>query len=264
MFDDISSSLSELLNSGDQNGMSFMPIIICGIGAAILILLFVILYYSLRLFIRKNTFRKQLKIFEDTLSLKSCFNQEGPDGLFLRNLALECYRIGKRIDRHTDRLNNCESISSIVYEMCRHLQYEENKTALYYCVSMVYDSGFLEIPGYMFRAEILTNEERKVVKTHVLRGLYFYEFVDEEHIYLFKAAAVFHHENVNGSGYPEGLMNEEIPEIARLLHVVESYISLINRRAYHKIRTSEEAIMELKKHNGIYDQKFVEALEAVV
>ena len=59
-------------------------------------------------------------------------------------------------------------------------------------------------------------------------------------------------------------MNEEIPEIARLIHVVESYISLINRRAYHKTRTSAEAIEELRKHNGIYDQVFVEALEAVV
>lgn len=264
MFEDISSSLSEFLNLSGQSGTYFMPVIICGIVAAICILFFVILYYVLRLSMQKKAFKKKLKNFEESLSLKKCFNTENEFGTFFRNLAVECYKIGKKIDQHTDRENNCESVSMLMYEMCRKLNFDDNKTALYYCISMVYDVGFLEVPGYMFRAEILNDEERKMVKTHVMRGIYFYDFVDPDYIYLFKAAAVFHHENVNGSGYPEGLMNEEIPEAARMIHIIESYISLINRRAYHKKRSSPEAIEELKKHNGIYDQNFVAVLESVL
>lgn len=264
MFEDISSSLSELLNSSEHSSIPFMPIIICGIVAALFILFFVIIYYMIRLFLRKRSFNKSLKNFEDSLSLKKCFNTLDESGQFFRNLALECFKIGKKIDLHTDRENNCESISSIMYEMCRFLNFDDNKTALYYCISMVYDVGFLEIPGYMFRAEILNDEERNMVKTHVMRGIYYYDFVNPDYIYLFKSAAVFHHENINGSGYPEGLMNEEIPEVARMIHIIETYISLINRRAYHKIRTSLEAVDELKKHNGIYDQRFVTVLESVL
>ena len=236
----------------------------CGIASAVIILILVVFYHILRLVIRKNSFNKQLKAFEDSLALKKCFNLNTESSAYLKNLAVQCYKTGKKIDRHTDRDNNCESVSTIVYEMSRHLGFDETKTALYYCISMVYDAGVLEIPGYMFRAQLLNDDERKMVRTHVLRGLYFYDFVGEDYLHIFKAATVFHHENVNGSGYPEGLMNEEIPEIARIIHVVESYISLINRRAYHKKRTGSEAIDELRKHNGIYDQVFVDALEAVV
>jgi len=61
-----------------------------------------------------------------------------------------------------------------------------------------------------------------------------------------------------------GLKDDEIPQIARLIRVAESYNSLINRRNYREIQDKESAINELKARPELYDMTVVNALDAIV
>ena len=77
-------------------------------------------------------------------------------------------------------------------------------------------------------------------------------------------AILMHHENMDGSGYPSGIEGEKIPLIARVIHVVESFIALISRRNYRVIFDKEAAIKELRNRPNFYDQKIVDVLDSLV
>ena len=66
-----------------------------------------------------------------------------------------------------------------------------------------------------------------------------------------------HHENYDGTGYPDGLKGEEIPLGARILAIVDNYDALISQRAYRKAYGFREALMIMKKESG---KKFDPAL----
>jgi HD-GYP domain-containing protein (c-di-GMP phosphodiesterase class II) len=61
----------------------------------------------------------------------------------------------------------------------------------------------------------------------------------------------FHHENWDGSGYPNGLKREEIPLIARIGAITDRFDAMTHQRAYHDIYSLEDAIAEMDKDIGI-------------
>ena len=70
-----------------------------------------------------------------------------------------------------------------------------------------------------------------------------------------------HHEWYNGSGYPDRLIGDEIPLLARVLHVADSFEAMTSARPYRMTPlTREQAIAELRKFAGIqFDPKVVDA-----
>ena len=135
---------------------------------------------------------------------------------------------------------------------------------LYFCAAMVYDAGFLDVPEEILAAENLTEEQRQIIRNHVSVTGDHLDFVPEKYRNIFTDAALYHHENEDGSGYPNGLAGEDIPQIAKLIHVVESYNSLISRRNYKQIMDKESAIEELLSKKNMYDETVVKALDGIV
>ena len=70
-----------------------------------------------------------------------------------------------------------------------------------------------------------------------------------------------HHEWYNGSGYPDRLMGDEIPKLARILHVADAFEAMTAARPYRmKPLTAEQALAELRKFAGIqFDPVMVDA-----
>jgi len=69
-----------------------------------------------------------------------------------------------------------------------------------------------------------------------------------------------HHENWDGSGYPQGLKGEEIPLPASLMSLADTYDALVNERVYKKRWSHEEACLEIPRLKGLrFDPKIVEA-----
>jgi putative nucleotidyltransferase with HDIG domain len=106
---------------------------------------------------------------------------------------------------------------------------------------LLHDIGKLEIPdAILTKPGPLTDDEWVVMKRHpeigvaILRRLGRFE---EE-----AAVVLYHHERIDGSGYPEGLAGESIPLGARILAVADTYDVVVSDRPYRKARTREQAI----------------------
>ncbi|MHB1153151.1 MAG: bifunctional diguanylate cyclase/phosphohydrolase [Eubacteriales bacterium] len=77
-----------------------------------------------------------------------------------------------------------------------------------------------------------------------------------------------HHEKYNGSGYPNGIIGENISYLARILTVVDSFDAMTNQRTYQKIKTFDDAFIELERCKGthfdpVIATKFIEMIQTL-
>ena len=135
---------------------------------------------------------------------------------------------------------------------------------LNFCAAMIYDAGFLAIDPDLLVATQLTEEEKQAMKEHVNLAEKHLDFVPKKYWSVFEDAAMKHHENIDGSGYPHGLKGDEIPQVARLIRVAESYMSLSSKRSYRGAMDKESALDALKAQDGIYDPEVLDALDKIV
>ncbi len=182
----------------------------------------------------------------------------------LKQLAVKCEEIGQQIDNVTGRKNNSKNVSELVYKLSVQLGLPQGMAMLNFCASMIYDAGFLAIDPDLLVATQLTEEEKQAMKEHVNLAEKHLEFVPKKYWSVFEDAATKHHENIDGSGYPHGLKGDDIPQIARLIRVAESYVSLSSKRSYRGAMDKETAVNTLKEQPGFYDQDVVEALDKLV
>ena len=95
----------------------------------------------------------------------------------------------------------------------------------------------------------LTDEEFDIIKSHTVRG--------GEILSSFKSlenageGALYHHERYDGKGYPEGKAGEEIPFIARMICVADSFDAMNTNRVYRKRLTKDRIISEIETNKGL-------------
>lgn len=113
------------------------------------------------------------------------------------------------------------------------------------------------------KAGKLDENERQLIKFHPIQG---YNLLSR--VTGFTDLAKFirhHHENWDGSGYPEGLVATEIPIQSRILHLADSFDAMTRDRAYQRKREWKNALKELYKKSGKqYDPQVVEAAKVVL
>ncbi len=115
----------------------------------------------------------------------------------------------------------------------------------------MHDTGKIGIPDSILKApRKLTEEEWEIMKTHAKIG---FQILSESDTPIFQLAAEvahYHHEKWDGSGYPESLAGETIPESARIVAIADVFDALTMNRPYKKAWSSEQAIELLKKDAG--------------
>lgn len=182
----------------------------------------------------------------------------------LKQLAIKCEEIGQKIDSVTGRKNNSKNVSEIVYKLSIQLGLPQGLAMLNFCASMIYDAGFLGIDPDLLSSTTLSEEEKEAMKEHVNLAEKYLSFVPKKYWSVFEDAAMKHHENIDGTGYPKGLKGDEIPQIARLIRVAESYVSLSSRRSYRGAMDKESAVAALREQENLYDKDVVDVLEQIV
>ncbi len=126
--------------------------------------------------------------------------------------------------------------------------------------SSVHDIGKLNIAQEILRKPTaLTPEEKKIIYSHTIEGEEIlkaaYPEPNVNHLVQMVFDVVrYHHENWDGSGYPDGLKEDEIPLAARIVKIVDSYDCFLGQRCYKMPLSREEALEKMREKCGIrYD-----------
>jgi HD-GYP domain-containing protein (c-di-GMP phosphodiesterase class II) len=159
---------------------------------------------------------------------------------------------------HAQRVSRLSEMTARAYGLneteCRAIRY----AALMHDVGKLgVDSRVLKKPGK------LTSEEYEHMKVHPARGVEIVGHIDMLRDYM--DGVRHHHERMDGSGYPDGLIGDEIPLFARLIMVSDAFDAMTSTRVYRKAKDIEAAFIELRRCAGTqFDVKALEALERAV
>lgn len=115
---------------------------------------------------------------------------------------------------------------------------------------LLYDIGKVMIPADVLAKETpLTKEEKEVITKHPILGAQ--EILKPiAHISGIIPIIEHHHENWDGSGYPDNKKGNDIPLISQIILIVDSYYAMISDRPYRKAYTKEEAVAEIQNLAG--------------
>ena len=142
-------------------------------------------------------------------------------------------------------------------EYCPGLTLED-----YVLGALFHDVGKCNVPGEILRKkDRLTNDEYRVIMHHPVDSGRILEPIYGARI---AELARTHHERMDGSGYPCGLMGEEIPFEARILAVADVFDAMTSDRGYNKVKTFEEAAQELYMLDRVFDRRVTETLLRLV
>mgnify|MGYP006273050189 FL=1 len=150
-----------------------------------------------------------------------------------------------------------ENVAQIAVEIAKELDLSESKKNLVYWSGMVHDIGKLLIPlEILNKPDKLNEEEYKVIKKHPKWG---YEALQKSSLNIGEYIR-HHHENWDGTGYPDGLKGEEIPLVSQILSVADAWDAMTSTRAYRSSLSEEKALREIKDNKGSqFSPQIVEA-----
>ena len=122
----------------------------------------------------------------------------------------------------------------------------------------LHDLGKITIPDSILnKPDKLTDEEFTVIKTHPLAGQRIIDHMAEkagelDFLYNARLFTVYHHEKWDGSGYPFGLKEKDIPLQGRIMALVDVYDALTSKRPYKEALASEEALGIMARDAGTH------------
>ena len=160
---------------------------------------------------------------------------------------LKSYNLDKAIQYELNLLDSldiytrkhCESVATITCNLCRKLHLSKGFTEYCTICAYLHDIGKLFIPSSILQKPgSLTQEEYGIIKKHTTLG---YKLcIKDSKLRPYYAGAYYHHEALDGTGYPQGLTKKDIPFEAQIIRVADEYDALVHKRQY-------------KSHIGITD-----------
>lgn len=158
------------------------------------------------------------------------------------------YRLMERTDKYAFTRRECRRIAA---------------------AGMFHDVGKMGVPDTLLRKPgPLTPEEFDVVKTHttigesLLRSMK--DYTGEPLVEIAADICRWHHERVDGRGYPDGLQGDEIPISAQVVGLADAYDALVSRRAYKDAFSAERAMDMIRRGEcGAFDPLLVECLQDI-
>ncbi|MEA3489317.1 MAG: HD domain-containing phosphohydrolase [Candidatus Omnitrophota bacterium] len=150
------------------------------------------------------------------------------------------------------------SLQKLINIICPKINMNESEIKMLQYAAMLHDAGQISIPEevLMKRGE-LTGYEYDIVKTHPMKGASILsKFRPLKPIV---PIILYHHENWDGTGYPKGLKEREIPLPARVLAVIVAFEAMITEKPYRKALSINAAVKEVRKNAGTqFDPGIVE------
>ena len=172
---------------------------------------------------------------------------KNPEFDFYDKTSLKSYNLDQSMQYQLNMLDSldvftrkhCENVASITCRLCEYLHLPKNFTAYCTICAYLHDIGKQFIPpAILQKPGKLTDEEFEIMKTHTTIG---YEICMKDlKLRPYAAGPYYHHEALDGSGYPQGLTQKDIPYEAQIIRVADEYDAIVSKRQY-------------KSHIGISD-----------
>ena len=145
--------------------------------------------------------------------------------------------------------------------MAKHLGMSQEEVDKVHLSGIIHDVGKIGIEDKILRkASALTDDEYEIMKQHPAKGLHILEAVPL--LKKMAGAGLMHHENWDGTGYPDGLREEGIPMLGRIVSVADAFDAMTTDRPYSKAMTFEDALKRVRVLAGKkFDPICVEAIE---
>jgi putative nucleotidyltransferase with HDIG domain len=159
-------------------------------------------------------------------------------------------------DRTTAR--HAAAVARYARELAKEVECSEADQELVHTAGLLHDIGKFALPDSILHADVLSDADWAVIRRHPQDGAALVGRLDG---YGPVADAIlYHHEHVDGSGYPAGLIGNEIPLASRIIAVCSTYDTLTARETYHSPMTPQDAMAELRRVSGRQlDAELVEA-----
>jgi putative nucleotidyltransferase with HDIG domain len=164
-------------------------------------------------------------------------------------------------DRTTAR--HAASVARYARSLAREVGTSEEEQELAHTAGLLHDIGKFVLPDRILHAEILSDDDWSVIRRHPQDGATLVGRLDG---YGPVADVIlYHHERVDGAGYPAGLIGNEIPLASRIIAICSTFDTLTARDSYRSPMTPQDAMAELRRVAGRQlDSELVEAFVAML
>ncbi len=148
----------------------------------------------------------------------------------------------EQLDIFTRR--HSENVANLVCRICEYLHCRKAFTIHATICAYLHDIGKMAIPKEILnKPTALTEEEYEIMKTHTTIG---YEMCMKDlKLRPYADGALYHHEALNGTGYPNGLTKKDIPYVAQIIRVADEYDAIVTKRQYTTHINISETLREL-------------------
>lgn len=176
---------------------------------------------------------------------------------FYSPTALKSYNLDKTMRYQLNMLDSldvftrkhCENVANLTCRICEYLRCSQKFTIYATICAYLHDIGKLFIPpSILQKPGALTEEEYQVMKTHTTIG--YNICMKDLKLRPYSAGALYHHEGLDGSGYPNGVKKKDIPYVAQIIRVADEYDAIVSKRQYKThISISETLKLLIKDSN---------------
>lgn len=140
-------------------------------------------------------------------------------------------------------------VAKYTREIARRFGYSQKRQDEIYMMGLLHDVGKIGVPDAVINKPArLTEEEYAQIKTHPVMGDRILKNIRERP--KLAVGARWHHERYDGTGYPDGLSGDKIPEEARIIAVADAYDAMTSRRSYRGILSQDIVRNEIKTGKG--------------
>ena len=207
---------------------------------AIVLLIFLLLWLMVRSYIKFKTKRLEKK--------------EKEDRLYIREMTEAFAKIIDMKDRYTN--GHSRRVAEYTVMLAKELGYSDEEVERYYNIALLHDIGKIGVPPEVLNKQgQLTDDEFKIIKAHSASGYNILKDIEVMPDLAIGAGA--HHERPDGKGYPKGLKGEEIPRVAQIIAVADTFDAMYSDRPYRKRMNFEKAVSIIKEVAGTQLEKDV-------
>ncbi len=159
---------------------------------------------------------------------------------------------GEVVENHFEETSgHVKRISEMMYNFALLLNFSHSEAEILKMASMMHDIGKIAIPDSILKKPgKLTEEEFEIIKTHPSIGYKIFEKSDLDMLKISANLALNHHEKYDGSGYPNGLKEEEILLEARMLSIIDVFDAMTHKRVYKDAYSTKEALDYIRNQKG--------------